>query len=333
MVKNILILFLLTAFLPAQAQQNTIPVAGPNLEGIAYPFEVNYISLNLQGENLKMAYMDVQPQKPNEKTVLLLPGKNFNGAYWEQTARDLAAGGYRVIIPDQIGFGKSSKPERIQYSFQLLARNTKTLLDSLGIAQVNVLGHSMGGMLATRFALMYPAVATKLILENPIGLEDWKIHVPYQTVEDWYKQELAQTYEKMKAYQLKFYYGNEWKPAYDKWLNLAAAVLSSVDYPRIAWNSALLYDMIFTQPVCYEFENLDLPVLLIIGQRDRTALGKDKAPKAIQESLGNYPVLGKATAQKIKGAQLIELDNTGHLPHIENYEGFIQPLKNFLAQP
>ncbi len=41
--------------------------------------------------------------------------------------------GYNVIVPDQIGFGKSSKPKYYDYTFQQLALNTKALLDSLNI--------------------------------------------------------------------------------------------------------------------------------------------------------------------------------------------------------
>ncbi|SFC61762.1 Pimeloyl-ACP methyl ester carboxylesterase [Parapedobacter composti] len=315
--------------LPSGAQENK-PI-GVNLETIPYPFPTVYISLDIQGEALKMAYMDVKPKEPNGKTVLLLHGKNFNGAYWEQTAKDLAQAGFRVVMPDQIGFGKSSKPHRIQYSFQLLAKNTRTLLDSLDIARVHVLGHSMGGMLATRFALMYPDRTETLILENPIGLEDWKTVVPYQTVDDWYKSELEQTYDKIKNYQLTFYYDNQWKPEYERWVHMLAGWTNDIDYPRIAWNSALLYDMIFTQPVVYEFGNVQVPTLLIIGQRDRTALGKANAPKDIQQTLGNYPLLGKKTAQTIPNAQLVEIDDVGHLPHIERYDQFIAPLMKFLA--
>jgi len=312
-----------------EAQDSTVRMA-PNLENINYPFPENYISLTLQGESLNMEYMDVHPEKPNGKVVMLLHGKNFNGAYWGQTAKDLAKNGFRVIIPDQIGFGKSAKPDHIQYSFQLLARNTKIMLDSLGIQQLYLLGHSMGGMLAARFALMYPNVAEKLILENPIGLEDWKTVVPYISVDEWYQSELNQTYESLKKYQLQFYYDNKWKAAYEPWLDMLAGPTKSIDYPRIAWNSALLYDMIFTQPVCYEFKYIQAPTLLIIGQRDRTALGKAQAPKEIQDSLGNYPKLGREAAKAIAHAQLIELPGIGHLPHIESYQEFITPLLEFL---
>lgn len=331
-MKKFLVRLFLVFSISGLAQEKNLEVTGIMMENVQYPFHVNYFDLKIQGQDLKMAYMDVTQQKPNGKTVLLLHGKNFSGIYWEQTAKDLVREGYRVIIPDQIGFGKSSKPTNIQYTFQLLAENTKAVLDKLNIDKVSVLGHSMGGVLATRFALMYPEMTEKLILENPIGLEDWKTVVPYQSVDDWYEQELKQDYQKMKDYQLTFYYGGKWKPEYDKWLEIPAGWTLNKDYPIIAKTSALTYDMIFTQPVVYEFQNLEMPVLLIIGQRDRTALGKAKAPKEVQETLGNYPALGKATAKKIKNATLVELDDVGHLPHIEAYDRFIQPLKVFLKK-
>jgi pimeloyl-ACP methyl ester carboxylesterase len=301
-----------------------------NLENVEYPFPVSYISLTIQNEDLKMAYMDLPSKKPNGDVIMLLHGKNFCAAYWKKTALDLSKAGYRVIMPDQIGFGKSSKPEHLNYSFQLLAQNTKALLDSLNIKDIMVLGHSMGGMLATRFVLMYPDMIKKLILENPIGLEDYKLTVPYQTIDENYKKELKQNYDRIKDYELTNYYGDHWKPEYDEWVNLLAGWTLDPDYPRIAWNAALTTDMIITQPVCYEFERITVPTLLIIGQRDRTALVNAKTPEEIKSKLGNYPELGKLTAKKIANSQLVELDNVGHLPHIEAYPKFIAPLLTFL---
>ena len=312
--------------------QEKLKVSELRLENIDYPFPVKEISLKIQGQDLKMAYMDLQPKNPNGKTVVLLHGKNFMSAYWEKTASDLAAAGFRVIMPDQIGFGKSSKPTNIQYTFQLLAQNTKAILDELEITKTSVLGHSMGGMLAARFALMYPEMTEKLILENPLGLEDWKTVVPYQSVDAWYRREISQHYTQMKAYQLKSYYDNKWKPEYDKWLNIAAGWTLNKDYAVIAKCSALTYDMIFTQPVVYEFGNIKAPTLLIIGQRDRTALGKEYAPLLKQDQLGNYPRLGKETAKKINNATLAAIEDVGHLPHIEAYEKFITPLLEFLKK-
>ncbi|RKS97702.1 alpha/beta fold hydrolase [Chryseobacterium defluvii] len=295
-----------------------------------YPYEVHFIHLKTQNNDLKMAYMDVKPKIPNGKTIMLLHGKNFNGAYWEQTAKDLSAKGFRVIIPDQIGFGKSSKPQHYQFSFAQLAANTKAILDEVAVNKTIVLGHSMGGMLATRFTLMYPETVEKLILENPIGLEDYKALAKYQTIDDAYKSELKNTYESYKNYQLKFYYDNQWKPEYDKWLNLLAGWTISKDYPQVAWNAALTSDIIFNQPVVYEFKNIKTPTLLIIGTRDRTAIGKDRAPKEVQPLMGQYQELGKKTQREIAGSKLVELENVGHLPHIEVYPKFFDALYDFI---
>jgi pimeloyl-ACP methyl ester carboxylesterase len=303
-----------------------------NLENYKYPFPVRSVTINSQKQELQMAYMDVKPEKPNGKVVMLLHGKNFNGAYWRQTAEALTKAGYRVIIPDQIGFGKSSKPLNYQYSFQDLAKNTKQILDGLNITKLCVLGHSMGGMVATRFVLMYPEMIEKFILLNPIGLEDYKLKVPYQPLDAAYQKELKQTYESLKKYQQTNYYDGQWKPAYEEWLAPLAGWTLNKDYPVIAWNSALTSDMIMTQPVVYEFEKVKAPTLLIIGQRDRTAIGKDMAPKELQATMGNYPELGRQTQAKIAGSKLVPIEGIGHLPHIEAFDSFIKPLLDFLKE-
>ncbi len=328
-MKKILVLFfnLLIFMVFSQEKLKNLDATLSNYE---YPFEVKYLNFKSQNQDLIMAYMDVLPKKSNGKSVLLLHGKNFNGAYWKQTATELSKLGYRVIIPDQIGFGKSSKPSYYQYSFHQLAQNTKQILDELKIDKINVLGHSMGGMLATRFALMYPETTEKLILENPIGLEDYKMLTPYVSVDKMYQNELKQTAEDIKNYQLKFYYDNKWKPEYDEWMYLLAGWTVNKDYPLVAWNAALTYDMIFTQPVVYEFPKLKVPTLLIIGTRDRTALGKANASAEVQSKMGLYQNLGKETQTKIPNSQLVEIENIGHLPHIEAFDKFIKPLVEFL---
>ncbi|HKS26748.1 MAG TPA: alpha/beta hydrolase [Pyrinomonadaceae bacterium] len=302
----------------------------PELTNYQYPFPVKFFEVNTQGQKLRMAYMDVSAEKPNGRTVLLLHGKNFSGAYWAPTIRALAGAGYRVIAPDQIGFGKSSKPASYQFSFQSLAANTKALTDSLRIQKLLLVGHSMGGMLATRFALMYPAEVEKLVLVNPIGLEDWKRVVPYRTVEQNFEQELRSTPESIKEYQRVNYFGGEWKPEYDSLTEILAGWTRHPEYRRVAWNAALTSDMIFTQPVLYELDQLKMQTLLIIGQRDRTAIGKAWAPKDVAGSLGNYPALGKAAARRIPNARLVEIAEAGHVPQVESFQKYIQALTDFI---
>lgn len=314
------------------AQTDNLKWLDIELSNYQYPYAVSTLELKIQEQDLKMVYMDIKPKNYNGKNIVLFHGKNFNGAYWQTTIAALSKEGFRVIVPDQIGFGKSSKPEYFHYTFQQLAQNTKALLDTLNIPQAAILGHSMGGMLAARFALMYPKTTTKLILENPIGLEDWKHKVPYKPVEWWYQNELKSSYEDIKKYQLVNYYDNKWKPEFDQWVNLLAGWTLNSDYKRIAWNSALTYDMVFTQPVVYEFKNISAPTLLIIGTRDRTAIGKPLVSEEVRKTMGLYNELGKRTQKEIPNAQLVEIENIGHLPHIENFEAFIRPLIKFLKE-
>jgi len=312
-------------------QNNLIPL-DKDLSTVEYPYPVSFFGFHSQNQPMRMAYMDVKPANYNGKNIVLLHGKNFNGAYWQETISALAQKGYRVVVPDQVGFGKSTKPEHYQYSFHQLATNTKNLLDKLGLKKVSMLGHSMGGMLATRFALIFPETTEKLVLVNPIGLEDYQAQAAYQPIDEGYQNELKNTAESYKKYQLMFYYDNRWKPEYDRWLNLLAGWTLHPDYPLVAWNAALTSDMIFTQPVVHEFKNVKAPTLLIIGTRDRTAIGKDRAPKEIQPTMGLYNELGRKTQQQIPNAQLVELDDVGHLPHIEAFDRFVTPLLKFLGE-
>jgi pimeloyl-ACP methyl ester carboxylesterase len=309
---------------PAQAPE---PL-GIAMEGYPYPFPVKQLALQIEGQDLRMSYMDVAPTGPaNGRAVVLLHGKNFFGAYWEGPIRALAAAGFRVIVPDQLGFGKSSKPN-LHYTFELLAGNTKKLLDELGVARVVVVGHSMGGMLATRFVLMYPQVATHLVLENPIGLEDYREKVPYQSVETNYKNTLGQSEESLRKF-IGSYFAH-WKDAYEPYVQVPYRWTLSSEYPRYALASALTYDMIYTQPIAHDLPLVRTPTLLVIGQSDRTVVGRQLVSKEILATLGNWPELGKKAAAAIPGARLVPVPDVGHIPHLEAPDKFNEAVLGFL---
>lgn len=327
-------LSLFFACLTASTVSSANNVYGEHLEGFKYPYPLQYFNFSSQQQNLKMGYMDVQPKKPNGQTVVVLHGKNFCGATWEETISFLTQNGYRVIAPDQIGFCTSSKPDHYQYSFQQLADNTHALLDKLGVKQPILLAHSTGGMLATRYALMYPKEIKLLGMVNPIGLEDWKAKgVPYRTIDQWYQRELKVSAESIKAYELKTYYQGQWKPEYDKWVDMLAGLNAGKGHEKVAWNSALIYDMIFTQPVYYEFSHLKVPTVLYIGTGDTTAIGSDIAPPEVKQKIGQYNVLGKEAAKLIPNAELIEFTGMGHSPQMQDpklfHEALIKTLKKY----
>jgi pimeloyl-ACP methyl ester carboxylesterase len=307
---------------------------GPELQGYDYPWPVQHYRFRSQGQALDMAYMDMPPAHPNGRTAVLLHGKNFCAATWQGTIQVLNEAGYRVIAPDQIGFCKSSKPAHYQYSFHQLAANTRALLSALGIDHATLIGHSTGGMLAVRYALMYPDTLDQLVLLDPIGLEDWKTKgVPWQSVDAWYQQELRTTADSIRDYERMTYYAGTWEPRFEPWVQMLAGMYRGPGHDIVAWNSALLYDMIYTQPVYYELGQLAMPVLLMIGDKDTTAIGKNLAPPELRPTLGNYPVLGKAAAARIPNAKLIEFPDLGHAPQIQAPDVFHKALLEGLGTP
>lgn len=322
----IIVAFLFLSFSKIYAQKtDTLSIT---LENIKYPYPIKFLSLNVEGQDIRMAYMDVAPTTAaNGRTVMLFHGKNFGGYYWTNVIRALAGNGFRVIVPDQIGFGRSSKPV-INYTFQQLAEWNKKLLDTLGIQKTSILGHSMGGMLATRFALMFPERMDKLLLENPIGLEDYKTFVPVSTVEEQYQRELKNTPESVRQYYKSYF--TVWKPDYEALVNAGAGVTFSSEYPRYAKVAALTYQMIYNGPVADEFQNLKVPTILFIGKEDRTIIGKNLLTDDQKVIHGQYKFLGKNTAAKIKGAKIVEFEACGHIPHVEIVTEFLVALTGSL---
>jgi pimeloyl-ACP methyl ester carboxylesterase len=317
---------------PAAGLADT-PSYGPELQGYAYPFPVQQFDFAAQRQSLHMTYMDLKPKNSvgsgnaTPRTAVLLHGKNFCAATWRGTIDVLTAAGYRVVAPDQIGFCKSAKPERYQYSFQELARNTHALLVSLGIKNATFIAHSTGGMIAIRYALMYPSEMQQLVLVDPLGLEDWKaVGVPPISVDEWYARELKTNADSIRRYEQATYYAGQWSETFEPWVQMLAGLNNGPGKELVAWNSALIYDMIYTQPVFYEFSKITVPTLLMIGDKDNTAIGKDFAPPEIRAQLGNYPELAKRAARLIPGAKLIEFPDLGHAPQIQDPAAFHKAL-------
>ncbi len=324
------------------AQATTCPSGPPKVDTFSggfdytYDWPVHYQELHYQNQILCQAYMDISPHstKSTDNVIMLLHGKNFCSQTWNATAKVLLAQGYRVILPDQIGFCKSSKPRSYQFSLQQLALNTKTILDTLGIKSLTVMGHSMGGMLSARFALMYPSMVSRLILVNPIGLEDWKAKgVPYLPIDSIYTQEASSNYTSISSYENATYYVNQWRPEYDVWVNMLLQVYDGPLASTYAYDQALVTDMVYTQPVIYEFPLLaTIPhSLLIVGDKDTTAIGKQWSPPAVQKILGHYDVLGPEAAKAIgANCTYIRYPSLGHAPQISDPEVFHEDLVRWL---
>lgn len=300
------------------------------LESWPYPAHVNMRACTVGGESLRMAYMDIAPTaKPRNQTVVLLHGKNFDSSYWAGPIAALAGAGYRVVVPDQIGFNKSAKPDT-SYSFDMLARHTLDLLGGLQIRQASVIGHSTGGMLAVRLATIFPNAVDKLVLESPLGLVDYRRFIPPQTTETLVAAERRQTVASYRAFMrglLPVLPAAELEP-FVEW---RMRVAQSAEYDRFCKAAALTYQMIYREPVRDEFDDIRAKTLMIVGEKDASAPLKHYASPDMAAKLPTIPEAAPAVVKDMRDGRLVVVPGVGHVPHLEARDAFRDAMLGFLT--
>ena len=336
-LRSLLLLSMVVLTAPVRAQAPSSLPAQPEplgiaLEGYAYPWPARFLPLMVERHAVRLAYMDVPPAgAPNGRTVLLMHGRNFPASYWEPTVRALIAAGYRVVAPDQINFGKSSKLDDVPVSFDAMAAHTAALLDHLKVDRVDVVAHSMGNMAAVRFARTYPDRVGKLAMYGPVGLEDYRFTVPPVPEERLIEQENGLTGE---AYlnQLVTTYGLTLpREQVQPFVEIRERMKGSAEWPRWVRSFVSSYYAMWGQPVVHELPLVDKPVLFLVGTRDRTAPGRPFARTEDRDRMGRIAERAQELAPKMPRARVEVFEGVGHLIHLEATERFNAVLLRFLA--
>ena len=315
----------------AQSRPAAVPTDAPadvrpgsiTSEDVAYPFPSTYLPLTMYGQDVRMAFMDVAASgTPNGHTVVLFHGNNFAGFYFGGVIDALRKEGFRVVAPDQIGYGRSSKPI-IPYNFNDMARNTRAILQSLKIDRVMVVGHSMGGMLAARFATQYPDVVERVVLYNPIGLVDQRFTRPAGSVDDAYTQTLSSSYQTVKAALMRYVAHNEsaWTLEFEQYTRVRYAWTLGAEWPRLAMVQALLGQVIYQDPVVSDWLHIKAPTLLFGGAED-----------VLPGSAALFQERMAVAAKTIPSGRLHLIPGLGHVPHLEAPEKTYPPLLAFLRE-
>ena len=328
----IFLFFIASSLSCAQAEPPAREPYGIGLEGFAYPYPVHLLPLVNDGEQLRMAYMDIAAAQPNGRTVVLLHGRNFPSSYWAPVIKTLNEAGYRVVVPDQIGFGKSSKPQG-DLHFDTLARNTIALLDHLGIARADIVAHSLGGMLGVRIARAYPDRIVHLVLTAPIGLEDYRLYVPPTPTEKILENEDKLTADGYRK-QFETNYALKLPPEQvTPFIDARFNIKGSAEYPR--WLRAFVSSaqMIYREPVAHEIPLITQPTLFVMGADDHNAPGRPNAPEALRSKMGQNAELAKALAAKMARGRTEVIPNTGHLVFLEAPGKYDELVLGFLAAP
>lgn len=290
-----------------------------------YPYPSKYLDINVYMQDVRIAYMDVAPTvAANGHTVLLLHGNNFGGFYFKAIIDGLTKEGFRVIVPDQIGYGKSSKPIA-PFNFNSQARNTWRILQHEKVERVAVIGHSMGGMLAARFATQFPKSVERVVIYNPIGLTDGRYERPMQPINEAYAQNLKTDYQSTRV-GLSRYVAHDpkaWNQEFEAYTRIRYSWTLSADWPRLAMVQALIGQMLYADPVVYDWAHIQVPTLAFGG-------AEDVLPGTAAEFQERMAYIAKTIPNG--NGKLHLIPGLGHVPHLEAPEKVLPPLVAFLKE-
>jgi pimeloyl-ACP methyl ester carboxylesterase len=310
---------------PAVPTPTDIKPGSITCEECPYPYPSSYLPLTLYGQDVRMAFMDVAPQgTANGHTVMIFHGNNFAGVYFGNIIDALRAEGFRVVVVDQIGYGRSSKPI-IPYSLNDMARNSRAILQSLKIDKAMVIGHSMGGMLAARFAALYPDVAERIVIYNPIGLVDTRQGRAPGDVDAAYKNNLGATYQTVRAGLMRYvaHKPAAWNAEFEKYARMRYSWTLGADWPRLAMVQALTSSVISADPVVYDWAHIKAPTLAFGG-------AEDVLPGSVKVFQDRMKVLADAIPNG--NGKLHLIPGLGHVPHLEDAGKTLPPLVAFLKE-
>ena len=284
-----------------------------NFEEITYPYPVHFLELNRFGQDMLMAYMDVPPAGPaNGQVILWQHGMNFYSEAYTPTINALAQAGFRVLAVDRIGYGKSSKPI-IPYNFNFVAANMKALLDELEIDEIAIVGHSMGGMVVSRFAMLYADITTHVVMVNQIGLTDQRQGRPWS---DPLAGSVGNSSYNSILRSHQIYFPTKWPPAQLEFVRRQYGQIMSSEWPRLARVKRLQGQMLYDDPVVYDWQHIASKALVIGGEDDRLAR--------------DFPALVNNVNQQLQNSTILLYPDIGHAPQIEIPDQFHADLIRFL---
>lgn len=242
--------------------------------------------------------------------VLLVHGFSVPDYVFDRTRESLAAAGFRVVSFDLYGRGWSDRPD-VRYDRDLLAGQVGELMDALHMPQADVVGLSMGGAVAGRFAALHPGRVRRLVLIAPFTLPQDISVMAWPGVGEWLLR--AWFLPSMPNNQLEDFPHPERVPGW------APRFLPQMQYE--GFGRAILSSMRTVIPASSvpDFDAVGragLPVELIWGERDTTV-----------------PYAQHAEVQRaIPQTRFVSLPGLGHLSLVEDPAAVNDALIGFLRQ-
>ena len=305
---------------------------GIALEGFPYPYPVDFMPVTLEGEDLRFAYMDVPPDGPaTGRTVVLLHGRNFPPAIGSRRSRRWlrpAIGSWPRI---KSALANRPSPDSPIASTRWRARRSRCSI-VFGVDRFDLVGHSMGGMLAVRLARAYGSRIDHLVLYSPIGLEDYRFYVPPVTDEELAGRERALTADAYRK-QLMTNYALSLPSSCDRAVRPVAR--KDQGERRISALAEVVRGVLpdDLHPAGRARDPAHRPADPVHHGRQRPQrAGAAFAPPELRDKMGQNAALAQSLAARMSNAKAVVFEGVGHLGHLEATQSFNETLLNFLRQ-
>jgi pimeloyl-ACP methyl ester carboxylesterase len=274
----------------------------------------------IETEGYQIAYTEAGSD--SNPPVLLLHGLTSHRGVWSRTMERLQQDFHCVAI-DHLGFGDSDKPEDADYSIQKQAERALKVADHFGFERFTLIGHSMGGQIATFLAasLASQRVSRLISVDGVVTGELSAIVQNFKRLPIVVGQYIPSTYRLMgalcKSKTFACWAYNHWfhKPEELRFEGWEADRHYSMN-PEIAQSAPKAWESLNVTNLTPLLKNIVAPTLVIFGKQD-----------------GTVPVAqAHLFKQQLPATQLVLIDQCGHFPMYEKFDEYIVPLQKFLTQ-
>lgn len=228
----------------------------------------------------------------------------------------------RLLMPDLRGCGRSGRVPEEEYHPDGLMRDLVRVLDAFGVDRADVLGHSYGGMVAQRFAITHPSRVRSLIVSGssvlplpPDAFAGWteRDEILARQEDPWQREDLTPE-ERTRAEAFASAPANIWRAeAMPGYLRRLEEVRFSAQWLRPFLAGTLVTPRL--PDAAHRIAELGIPVLLLHGRQDMT-----------------FPAdLVEATLALIPRARAVVLEEAGHMLHVDEPDGYLNAVREFLA--
>lgn len=257
-------------------------------------------------KNIEVCYREQGDS--NQPVLLLIHGLGCSLKYWKCVFEAEGLAHYRILALDLPGFGLSAKPDEYEYDLKSQAEIAHSLVQTLDIPQLTLIGHSMGGAIAILFAHTYPQMVERLLVLEP-NLRADDAHLSREIIRH-SEAEFINRYEKFKQMAIETvqnWFVNSHRADIEEYIG---ELLKTT--PTSMYRSARsLMEVTGDETLLLQFQRLSMPKYFLIGEE---SLKIRSIPKSFQNS-------------SIKS---IIVPGVGHMMMVDSPRGFTQSLASIL---